>query len=82
MVRNKIATKNIEVTKTLLACRIRQHTNFLGVINRATIRMGLKNNALAEQGSIHGSGAFRSTCLSSGSMDNRSSDHVKHRKMY
>ncbi len=73
--------KIINLKQNTFSCRVRNHNNFLGVLNRATLRLGLKNHSRGGSGHLVGENNVRCTCLDSGSPDIASSDQLnRHRQ--
>lgn len=69
--------KQTSAKQNTISCRVRTHSNFLGVVNRATVRMGLKNHQVNLNGHLVGESQVRPTCLDSGSLEHQTEDHFQ-----
>ncbi len=66
--------KQVNQKQNTISCRVRNHSNFLGVINRATLRLGLRNHSRQTAGHLVGDSAVRCICLDSATPDISTSD--------
>lgn len=73
--------KAANLKQNTISCRVRNHNNFLAVVNRATVRLGLKNHTKQGSGHLVGEAIIRCTCLDSGTPDFVNSDQLnRHRQ--